>query len=217
MKTLVVSFLFCGISSLLFAAPDPQASQAGQPKPSPTPVALKTIKLDSYLKNLGPDDILEKMDSAGKMDHDIFVVFKKNADGTRQLSMQFFDLNRDKKIDLAKFFEKGKLARTETDLDYDGVVDVISLYDSMTGELKKKIQADGDTTITKYYFKNEMRRKELDRNADGKPDMWIYYRGGKISRTEIDKNFDGKAIRIEGPLNPSMGKKTSSNKETPNP
>lgn len=195
----------------IFAAPEPDAAK---PKPSPSPVALKAIKLDSYLKNMAPEDVLEKMDSAGKNEHDIFIVFKKNPDGTRQLSMQFFDLNRDKKIDLAKFFEKGKLARTETDLDYDGIVDVISLYDPISGELKKKIQADGDTSITKYYFKNELRRKELDRNADGKPDMWIYYRGGKVSRTEIDKNFDGKAIRIEGPLNPNAGKKTSANKES---
>jgi len=161
--------------------------------------SIRTIKLQSYLENLTPDQILEKMDSAGKNSPDIFVVFKKLENGTRQLQIQAFDLNRDGKVDLAKFFNNGKMVRTEMDLDYDGIVDVVSEYDPKTGELVRKLQADGSTNIWKYYFKNELRRKELDRNGDGKPDMWVYYRNGKILRTEIDQKFDGHAIRVEAP------------------
>ncbi len=172
---------------------------------------VQTIKLDDYVKNLKSDQILEKMDSTGKGNPDIFVIFHKNEDGTRTLMMQLFDLNRDQKVDLGKHFEKGKLVRTEADLDFDGKVDVVSEYDSQSSELKKKTQADGDTNIWKYYFHNEIRKKEVDRNADGKADMWVYYRNGKVTRTEVDQNFDGKVIRIEGPLNPSKGKKTVAN------
>ena len=95
------------------------------------------------------------------------------------------------------------------DLDYDGIVDVVSEYDPITGELKKKTQADGTTNIWKYYFKNELRKKEVDdRNSDGKPDMWVYYRNGKVIRTEVDKDFTGKIVRIDGPLNPVKDKKS---------
>jgi hypothetical protein len=169
---------------------------------------VQTIKLEEYLKNLKDDEVVEKMDSQNKNKPDIFIVFKKNEDGTRQLVMQLFDINRDGKIDLVKHFEKGKLVKTEIDLDYDGYVDVVSEYDPVTGDLKKKIQADGSTNIWKYYFKNELRKKEVDRNSDGKPDMWVYYRNGKVIRTEVDKDFTGKIVRIDGPLNPVKDKKS---------
>lgn len=173
---------------------------------------VQTIKLDDYLKNLDPDEVVEKLDSLGKNNPDIFIIFKKKEDGSKQLVMQLFDLNRDGKIDLAKHFEKGKLVKTEMDLDYDGAVDVVSEFDPQTGELRKKIQADGTTNIWKYYFHNELRKKEVDRNSDGKPDMWVYYRNGKVVRTEVDKNFDGKIIRIDGPLNPNKEKKSAAQK-----
>jgi hypothetical protein len=186
----------------------------------PTPPALiHTLKLNNYLKDLDPDQVLEKMDSRGKGEPDIFIVYQKGDDGTKRLVMQLFDLNRDGEIDLVKHFEKGKLVKTEADLDFDGFVDAVSEYDPKTGELKKKILADGETNVWKYYVKNELRRKEVDRNSDGKPDMWVYYKNNKIIKTEIDEKFNGKSIRrIDGPLDPSKGKKTVANgKMTPSP
>jgi hypothetical protein len=172
---------------------------------------IHRLALNDYMKNLEPDQVMEKMDSRGKKDADIFIIYQKSDDGSKRLVMQLFDLNRDGKIDLAKHFEKGKLVKTEADLDFDGFVDVVSEYDPATGELKKKTQADGDTNIWKYYVKNELRRKEIDRNSDGKPDMWVYFRNNKILKTEIDEKFDGKSIRrIEGPLDPAKGKKMAS-------
>ncbi|MBK9292899.1 MAG: hypothetical protein IPM57_00375 [Oligoflexia bacterium] len=178
-------------------------AQAETPKP---------VKLGDYLKNLTESQVLEKIDSQGKNNPDIFIVFEKKEDSAKTMLMQLFDINRDGKIDLVKHFKKAKLVRTETDLDYDGVSDVESEYDGQSGELKKKTQADGATFIWKYYFKNELRKKELDRNSDGKPDMWVYYRGGKILRTEIDKDFNGKIVRVEGSLIPE-GAKTSKVKD----
>lgn len=172
---------------------------------------LKDIKLSKYLKNLEENQTVEKMDSQGKNKPDIFIVFEKGEKGRRQLAKQLFDLNRDGKVDLAKHFTRGKMTQSETDLDYDGKVDVVSQYNGVTGELRKKVQADGKTAIKKYYYKSELRRKELDRNSDGKSDIWIYYRGGQVSRTEIDKNFDGKIIQIKGPLNSNKRRKNAKN------
>lgn len=168
---------------------------------------VQAIKLNDYLKSIKPDQIVEKMDSTGKGKPDIFIVFNKKENGPKTLLMQLFDINRDGKIDLVKHFEKGKLVRTESDLDYDGVVDAVTDFDPYNGELKKKTQADGATNIWKYYFKNELRRKEIDRNSDGKADMWVYYRNGKVIRTEIDQNFTGKIVRVEGSHTPSKEKR----------
>ena len=194
-RAAVITSIVLGVLGLTTAGAAPLPNQkAVQP-------GIRTIKLQSYLENLGPDQILEKMDSAGKNSPDIFVVFKKSETGAKTLQYQAFDLNRDGKVDLVKTFVNGKMVRTEMDLDYDGVVDVVSDYDPKTGEIVKKTQADANTNIWKYYFKNELRKKELDRNQDGKPDMWVYYRNGKILRTEIDQKFDGHATRVETPQN----------------
>ncbi len=169
----------------------------------PGKILVRTIRLQNYLEQIQPDEIVEKRDSLGGENPDIFIVYKKKADGAKTLELQLFDLNRDGKIDLVKHYEKGKLVREERDTDYDGITDIVIEYDGTTGAIKKKSQADKHTNIWTYFVKNEIYRKEVDRNFDGKPDMWVYYRKGKIYRTEIDKNFNGKKIvKIEGPYNP---------------
>lgn len=194
-KTLLCLF----VGTTVWAAP--QSEKAKLP-------LIQGIKLEQYLAQLGPNMTLEKMDSQGKGEPDIFVLFKTEDASVRQLVLQAFDVNRDKKIDLVKHYSKGKLVRTEADLDYDGLVDAVTEFDPATGQMKKKIQADGTTNIWKYYVESELRRKELDRNSDGKADMWVYYRGGRVTRTEIDQNFDGKVVLVEGSLNPNKGKKS---------
>jgi len=170
---------------------------------------VKRIKLGDYLKNLEDGAAIESLDSDDSGTPDIFIVYKKSRKGIRELIRHLFDFNKDGKIDLVKHFKYGKLLKIETDQDYDGLVDTISEYDTKSGELKKKTQADGNTNIWKYYFKNEIRKKEVDRNSDGKPDVWVYYRNGKITRTEVDRNFKGKIIRIDGPLSADKSRSAS--------
>lgn len=189
------------LTTVVWAAP--------QEAPKSDKAIVQKINLEANLKNLKPDEAVEKMDTTGKGQPDIFIVYRKGEKGLKQLVRQLFDINKDSKIDLIKYFEKGKLVRIEEDNTYEGVVDVVSEYDPLSGELKKKTMADGSTNIWKYYFKNEIRKKEVDRNSDGKPDVWVYYRNGKVIRTEVDKNFDGKIIRIEGPLSPTKDRAAS--------
>ena len=214
-RLIAVSVLIFFAAMLAFGAPQPTATPSTTVPESDLEVVkgkalIHRIKLNDYLKNLNPNQVLEKMDSRGKGEPDIFIVYDKSDDGTKHLAMQLFDLNRDGNIDLVKHFDKGRLVKTEADLDYDGFVDVVSEYDPVSGDLKKKTQADGETNIWKYYVKNELRRKEIDRNSDGKPDMWVYYRNNRILKTEIDEKFNGKSIRrIDGPLDPTKGKKAA--------
>lgn len=152
---------------------------------------IKKINLNNYMNELGKKYVIEGQDSKSKGQDDIFIVFEKKGKA-KNLSMQLFDLNRDKKIDLVKHFEGNKFIRSEADLDYDGNVDVASFFDTETKELKQKILSDGQQLIWKYWHKNELRKKEIDRNADSKPDMWVFYRNGKLVKTEVDDNYDGK-------------------------
>ena len=107
-KSLVV--LFSVLFSLsLNAAVSPSISTAGKAEEVvPGKILVRTIRLQEFLTNLEPDEVVEKKDSQGGQNYDIFIVYKKKDDGPKQLVMQLFDLNRDGKIDLVKHFEKGK-------------------------------------------------------------------------------------------------------------
>lgn len=197
MKSLfLISICFLtAVSAPIFAWAIPAPLNSGHDKLSER-LLIREIKIKDYLKDLEPDQIVEKIDSQGKGKPDIFIVYNKKEDRPKTLAMQLFDLNRDGKIDLVKFYDKERLIRTESDLDFDGVVDLVTEYDPVTGDVRKKIQADSSTNIWSYYFKKELKKKEIDRNFDGKPDMWVYYRNGRPYRTEIDRNFDGKVVQV---------------------
>jgi hypothetical protein len=205
LTSVITSSLFLFVGRVVVAAPDTTSSVSARSQP--LPISLQKLKLDEYLKNIAPNRILDKMDSSGSGKPDLFSLFEKGENNSKHLVLQLFDLNRDGKIDLVKHFERGKVTRIEMDLDYDSRVDTVSEYDTKNGDLTKKTQADGPTSIVKHYFKNELRKKEVDRNADGKPDLWVYYRNGKIMRTEIDKDFDGKTVRTETTIPTSREKK----------
>lgn len=175
------------------------AMLAPLPKVNDRPI-VRALRIADYLKSLEPHQIVEKSDSQNKGKPDIFLVYNKKENGGRSLAIQLFDLNRDGKIDLVKFYEKDRLQRTEADLDFDGKADLITEYDTSTGEVRRKTQGDGNTSIWTYYNKRELRKKEIDRNADGKPDLWVYYKNGRSYRTEIDKNFDGKVVKLESEI-----------------
>ena len=156
--------------------------------------------LKSYLEKTGDDSVVEKLDSENKGKPDMFMLFRTTDSKERVLVRQLFDFDRDGKIDLVNHFQKGRKIRTETDLDFDGKADSISEFDPETGELAKRAMIENGSVTWKFWFKGDLRRKEVDRNGDGLPDMWVHYRNGKVIKTEIDTGFDGKNIRLESDL-----------------
>ncbi len=192
MKNLIslLSLVLMTNGSSVWAAPMPL------PKLNDRPL-VRAIRMGDYLKSLESYQTVEKADSQNKGKPDIFLVYSKKDGGGRSLLMQLFDLNRDGRIDLVKFYDRDRLARAEADLDFDGKVDLITEYDFVTGEVRRKSQSDGHTNIWTYLSKGKVSRKEIDRNSDGKPDLWVYYKDGKTIKTEIDKNFDGRVVKLE--------------------
>jgi hypothetical protein len=186
------------ISCLIFAGNVMAAPNTTAPEKQKA--SILAIDFKKYYENLSDNYNVEKMDSMGKGTTDMISVFLKGDNGERILAYQLFDVNRDGKLDMANVFQKGKRIRTEFDLDYDGKVDTVSEYNPESGELERKITLENNALTWRYWYKNELRRKEIDRNADDKPDMWVHYRNGKVLKTEVDVNFDGKNIRVEGDL-----------------
>lgn len=171
---------------------------------SPTGLQLQTLSpaisdakmdLNYYLKHLAKDQSLESMDKEGKGKPDTFIIFKM-LDGNKILLMHLFDLDRDQKIDIVKHFKDGKVIKTESIQDKDGKVFAVTEFDPETGHEIMKTIFDQQIMTKKISFKNELRRKEFDRNLDGKIDQWVHFRNGKVTKTEIDENYDGKNIRV---------------------
>lgn len=190
--TLGVS-LFCAFSHLAVANTEKSSNEKQRS-------ALLAIDFKKYFEGLPEGQSVEKMDSQGKGISDMISVFQRADNGDRILVRQLFDINRDGKIDLANTFAKGKRIKSEFDLDFDGRVDSVNDFNPETGELERKVMMENNALTWLYWFKNELRRKEVDRNGDDRPDMWVHYRNGRVVKTEIDVNYDGKNIRVEGDL-----------------
>lgn len=159
-------------------------------------VDFSKIQLNQYVESKNPDWIIEKQKSAEDAKVTVVFIFeKKNSEVERRMIMQVFDLNGDGKMDLARHYKNKILVKLESDLDFDGKVDDVSEYDSKTGKLLKKTVASGASNEWRYWYNDELRLKEIDRNNDKKPDMWLHYRKDKIVKTEVDSNFDGKQIK----------------------
>lgn len=160
-------------------------------------IDFSKLSLSQYVDTKRSDWIVEKQKSLEDSKITVAFVFeKKDTDVERKLLMQVFDLNGDNKWDLARHYRNKVLVKLESDLDFDGKVDDVTEYDAKTGKLLKKTVAFGGTNEWRYWFNDELRLKEIDRNNDKKPDMWLHYRKDRIVKTEVDSNFDGKQIKM---------------------
>ena len=105
------------------------------------------------------------------------------------------DLNFDGLKDIFYYFdEDGAPKRDEVDLDYDGVIDIVSTYAS--GKVvKQELDTNSDAQIDRVRFLEDglPSRLEADTDGDGKVDYWEYYEAGKLIRVGMDTDGDGRA------------------------
>ena len=103
------------------------------------------------------------------------------------------DLNADGSIDVIQLFEDDEVLKQERqDLDFDGKVDAITFFNQGI-VLRKEIDLnyDGIVDITRFYTNGKLELIESDRAGDGKVDTWEYYDNGQLDRVGIDRNGDG--------------------------
>jgi hypothetical protein len=97
--------------------------------------------------------------------------------------------------------EKGQRVE-ETDLDDDGVVDVVSVFAGGQGGpmaeerlvcKETDLNFDGRRDLVQYIGEDgKPLRYEIDLDFDGKVDVFKYFAGGVQIRSEYDTNYDGK-------------------------
>lgn len=133
----------------------------------------------------------EAIDLNNDKQPDIFNYY--SLDQRKRLVRKESDINFDGKVDVTSHYEDGKLIKEEIDADFDGKPDWTDFY-----EEGKRIRQEGDTQFDgkvdtwKYFEEGKIIRKERDLNVDGKPDFFEYYSGEEVVRIGRDTDGDGK-------------------------
>ncbi|QDG54325.1 hypothetical protein FIV42_27335 [Persicimonas caeni] len=113
----------------------------------------------------------------------------------RRLRKKEVDVNSDGKIDIVRLYNKnGTPLKERLDVDLDGKADTVSYFGN--GELVKKevLSEDASEVVeTRYYADGKIIRVEKDLNQDSKVDYWEFYEEGSLDRIGRDIDADGRA------------------------
>jgi antitoxin component YwqK of YwqJK toxin-antitoxin module len=130
---------------------------------------------------------------------DVFKFYRSDADATaagqrtQRLVRKDMDLNNDGKVDVVRMYDdKGGVKEERTDLDFDGRFDEVALYDK--GAVARKdidLNYDGKADVVRFYVEGKITRIESDRTGDGTVDTWEYYENGELDRVGVDLDGDG--------------------------
>ena len=173
---------------------------------APTPEA---VNIDSYnadqeaiAKAEGLKLVNYDLNRDGKPD--IYKFFRVITDdpkllGTKVLVRKEIDLNHDGRIDVVKLYDDKQEVREErTDLDFDGRLDEHSFF--AAGKLVRQeidLNYDGQPDVIRYFKSDRLEHLEADRNSDGHIETWEYYEGDELDRVGVDLNNDGVVDRWE--------------------
>jgi hypothetical protein len=171
--------------------------------------ACKGKKADTTLKNTadtGPKIDASLCDPADKR----VVEFDLNKDGKSDV-WRFYkgdaqvckqvDFDHDGRKDWVEAYDTaGRAIYQKADFDYDGKFDMLTLLDPSTGkptEAERDTDFDGKFDVRETYIDGELSSVRRDRNGDTRPDQWEQYIDGRVSSVTYDDDFDGKVDRRE--------------------
>lgn len=138
----------------------------------------------------------EAIDLNNDKQPDIFNYYA--TDQRRRLVRKESDINFDGKVDVTSHYEDGNLTREEIDADFDGRLDWTDFYqDGKRIRQEADTQWDGKTDTWKFFEEGKVIRKERDLNQDGKPDFFEYYQNDEVIRIGRDTDGDGKEDSYE--------------------
>ena len=161
------------------------------PKKAPEQVAQAEPENDEPEVVL-PDGVTG-MDINGDGKPDVFKHYKE-VGKKKVIVKRESDLNADGKIDMVRLYNvKAQPTQETVDLDFDGNKDVVRSFDD--GKLVREafdMNLDGKPDLTKFYEDGALIRKEQDSKLDGKVDYWEYFdEKGKLERIGVDQDGDG--------------------------
>lgn len=149
----------------------------GEKKPTTTTQEVVNTAKAPISEEVLPDGlILEKVDLDGNGQPDIFNYYRERANAPRLLTRKDTDLNYDGRVDMRSWFDDyGHLQMEEMDIDFDGRWDQKDFYQDTNG--------DGSV---------ERVTSEIDTDGNERPNVFIVYRDGKVVRKERDTNGDNR-------------------------
>ena len=111
-----------------------------------------------------------------------------------------FDLNRDEKPDVFKFYgpaadgDSEPMLRKEIDLNHDTRIDVVQIFDESGTKLTEHtdLDFDGRTDEISHFKDGALILREIDFNYDGRTDISKKYVKGTLTLIESDRTGDGK-------------------------
>jgi len=153
----------------------------------------------------GADREVSEYDTSGDDYPDVRRVFRRAGDPPLVrliLTCREVDLNADGIKDVVRFYnEEGRPVREEADRNFDGRMDIITLFQD--GRIvQQEIDENQDGRVdTKIFFENgRMVRTERDlagrsTGSSWRPDRWEYFEDGRMVRMGTDLDGDGNVDR----------------------
>jgi hypothetical protein len=176
---------------------------AGKKPPPPKPAPLEGKRLDdqSRCSSVGRDDreVVEtnSPSSTGNNVRRVYGYFGNGEERARILLCREVDTNFDGIKDLVRVYDdQGEKLTEQADADYDGKIDTwITFAGSFPGKIEVDSNSDGNPDETRYYVGGALTRVQRDVNGDGESDRFEVYREGRLDRIGVDEDFDGQVDR----------------------
>ncbi len=114
------------------------------------------------------------------------------------LIVKRYDLNGDGVPDVWEIYseenKKLKLLRKESDLDFDGQIDMVQYFDDRGRIVKDEMDTDFDSRmdIRTYYENGKITSREINTEFDDAPDLIKYYEDNALIRIERDTDNDAR-------------------------
>lgn len=108
------------------------------------------------------------------------------------------DINKDGEIDAWTHVKNGYLQKQEIDMNYDGKVDAVFIYDA-SGRVVREIldtNYNGNMDNWREYEDGDLVLDQVDSTGDGRIDLWFHVDRGRIYKMERDTTGDGKPDEV---------------------
>ena len=145
--------------------------------------------------------IVERYSLDGNKEPDLIKYFEEYPDPEnpkltlRRLRKKEVDVDANGTIDIVRLYDKdGVPTKEKMDRNLSGQIDTISYFDHGHLVRKEALNEDGTRVVeTRYYTDGVIERIERDNSGDGKVDYWEYYEVGTLDRVGTDIHADGRA------------------------
>jgi hypothetical protein len=194
---------FAGLLPLVFLVPTLFLGGCASAKPVPKPAPLQGKRMDdgSRCSSVGRDDReVVETNSPASTDNNVrrvYGYFGSGEERARILVCREVDTNFDGVKDLVRVYDdKGEKLTEQADADYDGKIDTwITFAGSYPGKIELDTNRDGEPDQTRFYVGGVLARLQRDVNGDGESDRFEVYRDGHLDRIGVDEDYDGQVDR----------------------